>query len=79
MKPVFETDIDEANRQVQMANDRAAALYNLAKAMGSLCFYRKSGFCLVDCPGLIVCDVSGLHMLPYCVTTSGHHPNSLRD
>ena len=65
MKPPFINDIDEANRQILAANDRAALFSNIAKAVGQLCYYRKSGFCMTDCPGRIVCNVSELHPLPY--------------
>jgi hypothetical protein len=55
---IFETDISEANRKI-------ALWTNTAEALGKLCRYRHSGFCLTNCPGLLICNTDDLHMLPH--------------
>ncbi len=61
----FEVDIDKLRQENDRLRDRAASLENAAQAMGRLCTLRRSGFCLIDCVGQMLCDLTDLKMLPY--------------
>jgi hypothetical protein len=55
---------DEANRLLHAALDRAAALETALKFMSrQVCRYRARGLCLLDCPGAMLCDLTGLVMV----------------
>jgi len=56
-------DAVEANRLLDLARDRAAALELALGEVTRFCHLKKSGFCYADCRGQVLCDIRNLHLL----------------
>ena len=55
----------QANREIDDLRKRNAALENALEFVGrQVCAYRARGECLLDCQGAMVCDLTGLKLVP---------------
>ena len=61
----LEIDIDKLREKLAKTEDRASTMAIVAEAIGRLCYLRHSGFCFTDCAGHVVCDLTGLKMVPW--------------
>jgi hypothetical protein len=54
--PLWETDLDTANRLLQ-------EWPGIAKSIAAQCKWRAAGQCFIHCQGFAVCDLTGLTLV----------------